>query len=230
MDWNDVAKLDDIWLNFGGRGNCHPLPSYENYVSVDLEPPSAGWSVKHDLRDPIPLADGSVSRILTEHFVEHIKLEEISRLLIECYRLLKPGGHMRIACPDYSNPRDRRAFDGCEHDKRNPLHITRTDYHMIRKLIESSPFDDFYFFHYWDGDKFIQRNFDHSLGPIKRTPENDSRCRQDNVFRKVRTFFSDQIFKLTRSGNYTDVEFLSRRGHRLYITSLVVDLYKRGFN
>jgi predicted SAM-dependent methyltransferase len=226
MEWSDVSKLDDIWLNLGGRGNCHPRPGYENYIAVDLEPATEGWAVKQDLRQPLPLADGSVSRILTEDFVEHIRPDELSRLFAECYRVLKPGGYMRIACPDYNNPKDRHAFDNCEHDIRNPLHITRTDYPMMKALLEATPFKDIRFYHYWDGDTFVQKKIDYNLGPVKRTPDNDQRCHQDGLARKFRVFVSDLMFKLTHLNGFSEAEFLARKGHRLYITSIVVDLYR----
>ena len=227
MEWSDVQKLPEIWLNLGGRSNCHPRPGYENYVAVDLEPVPDGWAVGHDLRKPLPLPDNSVSRIITEDFVEHIRPEEIGRLLVECHRLLKPGGHLRIACPDYNNPKDRDAFEGSpNHDKRNPLHITRTDYPMMKSILGASPFKEIRFYHYWDGDTFFQKPFDPALGPVKRTPENDQRCRQDTLGRKLRVFLSDIAFKLRHRSGYSEVEFLARKGHRLYITSLVVDLVK----
>ncbi len=163
MNWSDVGKLPEIYLNLGGRDNCHPKPGYEHYVAVDLEP-RGEWGVRHDLREPIPLPDGSVSRIHTEDFIEHIRPEEIRKLLTECHRLLKPGGMLRIACPDYNNPKDRKAFDwGGGHDIRNPLHITRTDYAFVKNLVESSPFRKYHFYHYWDGDRFVQEPIDYSL-------------------------------------------------------------------
>lgn len=224
MTWADVARLPEIYLNLGGRDNCHPRPGYENYVAVDLNP-MGEWAVQHDLRQPIPLPDGSVSRIHTEDFIEHIRPEEIQRLLAECHRLLKPGGLMRIACPDYNNPKDRDAFAwGGGHDIRNPLHITRTDYPMVKALLAASPFKDYRFYHYWDGDRFVQEPIDYSLGMVRRTPDNDSRCRRPTPLKKLRGAVSDAWFRLARRGRYTEAEFLARKGHRLYVTSLVVDL------
>lgn len=226
MEWSDVRKLPEIWLNLGGRGNCHPRPGYENYVAVDLQPVADGWAVGHDLRKPLPLSDNSVSRILTEDFVEHIRSEETARLLVECHRILKPGGHLRMACPDYNNPKDRHAFEGSPHDIRNPLHITRTDYPLMQALLGASPFKDIRFYHYWDGDTFVQEPFDPALGPVKRTPENDRRCRPYTLGDKVRVLLGDIAFKLRHGSGYSEAEFLARKGHRLYVTSLVVDLFK----
>lgn len=102
MDWSEVLTKDPIYLNLGGGSNCHPRVGYENYISVDLNPPREGWAVRHDIRDPIPLPDGSVNRILSEDFMEHIRPEEIKELLAECFRLFKRGGMMRIGVPDYT--------------------------------------------------------------------------------------------------------------------------------
>ena len=63
MNWSDVQKKDPIYLNLGGGINCHPKIGYENYISVDINPPHEGLSVKRDVGEPIPLAEHSVTRI-----------------------------------------------------------------------------------------------------------------------------------------------------------------------
>lgn len=48
----------------------------------------------------IPAETGSVDYIYSSHFVEHLYRHEAERLVAECYRVLKPGGVMRVAVPD----------------------------------------------------------------------------------------------------------------------------------
>lgn len=53
-----------------------------------------------DIRSPLPFEDGSVSHVFSEHVIEHIERDEALRLLIECRRVLRPGGVVRITTPD----------------------------------------------------------------------------------------------------------------------------------
>jgi len=53
-----------------------------------------------DLRKPLPLKDKTVDIILAEHIVEHFWLDDIPGFLSELYRILKPGGIVRVVCPD----------------------------------------------------------------------------------------------------------------------------------
>ena len=207
--------------------NHHPAPGYEGYVAVDLMPPGGGWAVAHDLRHPIPLPDGSVERIITEDFLEHLPVDMLPPLLAECHRLLAPGGTMRIAVPDYNNPKDRFAFDGMPHDRRNPEHITRTDRFMVERLLAASPFTDYRFVQYWDGDRFVEHPLDDSLGPVKRCPQHDPRCRRDGWRARLRGLAGD-IGYLLRAGRRARLgELRSRPGRRWHVTSLIVDLTAR---
>ncbi|MEA5504692.1 methyltransferase domain-containing protein [Halotia wernerae UHCC 0503] len=51
----------------------------------------------------IPLKDDSVHEILAEHIIEHFFFDDVYWLLSECYRVLSPGGKLRIVCPDAKN-------------------------------------------------------------------------------------------------------------------------------
>ena len=53
-----------------------------------------------DLTRPLAFADASVDMIYSEHFIEHLALEDAERLLAECARVLKPGGAIRLSTPD----------------------------------------------------------------------------------------------------------------------------------
>ena len=50
--------------------------------------------------DNIPFEDNSVDVIYSSHVIEHIENEYIQKMFAECFRALKKGGIMRIACPD----------------------------------------------------------------------------------------------------------------------------------
>jgi predicted SAM-dependent methyltransferase len=55
-----------------------------------------------DLRYPLLIDDASVDGIFTEHTFEHLAFDEVRRLLGECFRVLKPGGRIRVIVPDVS--------------------------------------------------------------------------------------------------------------------------------
>jgi predicted SAM-dependent methyltransferase len=225
MDWKDVLATRPVWLNLGGGRHAHPLPGYEHYVSVDLEPPGSGWSVRHDLRQPIPLPDGSVARIHSEDFLEHIAVQDMRALLAECHRLLEPGGRMRIGVPDYRNPKDRRWL-GLGRDPSDPKHVTLTHYALVKEVVAASPFTRATFYHYWDGDSFVRKPIDYSLGMIQRTPDHDPRCRRTGAAAVLLGALRDFGFGLSRGFRVTEMEMAARRGHPLHVTSLVVDLFR----
>lgn len=193
MNWKDIISKHPIYLNLGGGNNHHPKIDYKNYISVDINCHN-DWCVKHDLRRPIPLPDNSVNRILTEDFLEHIHVDDIKRLLQECFRIIKPKGMMRIGVPDYNNLKDRPYLLKGK-DERFPKHVTLTHYELMKTIIEQSPFSSNYkFYHYWDREKFIYEKIDYSLGFIKRTPDNDVRCKKSGCELQITSIVVD-IFK-----------------------------------
>jgi predicted SAM-dependent methyltransferase len=53
-----------------------------------------------DLSTGLPFPDSSCAAVFSEHFIEHITKPDAARLLSECYRILKPGGILRVSTPD----------------------------------------------------------------------------------------------------------------------------------
>lgn len=53
-----------------------------------------------DAGKPYPFPDHSFNYIYSEHLFEHLSVEEQTVMLQECYRILKPGGRMRLAMPN----------------------------------------------------------------------------------------------------------------------------------
>ncbi len=54
----------------------------------------------HDCRKALPFTNDSADCIYTSHFLEHLYRHETLRLLKECFRVLKPGGRIRIVLPN----------------------------------------------------------------------------------------------------------------------------------
>ena len=70
----------------------------DGWLNTDRDP--APGAVALDITRRFPLPDASVDRILAEHVIEHVTLEQGRALLQECARILKPGGRVRISTPD----------------------------------------------------------------------------------------------------------------------------------
>ena len=89
------AKNKSLLLNVGCGPNSHP-----DYINLDYY-----WHNKIDIcwnieKKPYPLPDASLEGIYTEHCLEHIAFESFQANIAEFYRLLKPGGVLRIVMPD----------------------------------------------------------------------------------------------------------------------------------
>ena len=54
----------------------------------------------HDLRKPLPFRDGFATAVYGSHVLEHLYFAEAKRLLAECFRVLEPGGALRLVVPD----------------------------------------------------------------------------------------------------------------------------------
>jgi predicted SAM-dependent methyltransferase len=75
---------------------CGPY-IFEGWKNIDLMPGSGG--IASDLRQGIQEENGSIDYIFSEHFIEHLTQKEGLYFLADCYRVLKPGGVMRISTP-----------------------------------------------------------------------------------------------------------------------------------
>lgn len=54
-----------------------------------------------DAGKPYPFPNNSFDFIYSEHLFEHLDLKEGINMLLECFRILKPGGKMRLAMPNF---------------------------------------------------------------------------------------------------------------------------------
>jgi predicted SAM-dependent methyltransferase len=75
------AYFDPRWINLDGA----PLDSRVE---------------QHDCRENLRFADGSVDAAYSSHLVEHLSPKFALHFLQECFRVLKPGGVLRLATPD----------------------------------------------------------------------------------------------------------------------------------
>jgi predicted SAM-dependent methyltransferase len=53
-----------------------------------------------DVTQPFPFRDNSFDYVFSEHSIEHITYPQGFAMLRECFRVLRPGGQIRITTPD----------------------------------------------------------------------------------------------------------------------------------
>ena len=87
-----MEKLPYINLGCGFTFN-------ESWVNVDFI--STGKDViAHNLTQGIPFKDNSFKAAYHSHVLEHFTKTDAEKFISECYRILQPGGILRIAIPD----------------------------------------------------------------------------------------------------------------------------------
>src|SRR5574338_999368 len=143
-----------LWINLGSGAS--PYPQFVN-VDINLARRPDMWL---DVRHGIPFAEGTVDAIYTRHVFEHFYHDELTAVLAECRRVLRPGGGMRIlvpsleaACRAYLNgddtvlmtfPRPYRSRGGravnllfCDGQHRMGF-----DFSLMQELLEDAGFTD----------------------------------------------------------------------------------------
>jgi predicted SAM-dependent methyltransferase len=69
------------------------------WLNTDLHPkrPEVAFL---DATERFPVGDATFEYVFSEHQIEHIDHEQGRHLLRECFRVLRPGGRLRVATPD----------------------------------------------------------------------------------------------------------------------------------
>jgi len=88
--------------------------------------------VIHDCRKKLPFKDNQMDYVYTSHLIEHFSKYEAINMLNECFRILKPGGYIRVIVPDLELL--ARKYVECDHnfflantDKRHAKDIVLAD-------------------------------------------------------------------------------------------------------
>jgi predicted SAM-dependent methyltransferase len=98
------------WINFDRSRSARLMSSRAARGAVKLgyrmglvsTPAPLQWPETrvHDLKEGIPLPDASVEIVYSSHFLEHIPPTAGRCVLAEAFRVLRPGGWIRIVVPD----------------------------------------------------------------------------------------------------------------------------------
>jgi predicted SAM-dependent methyltransferase len=81
-------------LHLGCGGNEIP-----GWLNTDLYPTSPSI-LSLDATKPFPFANDTFDYVFSEHMIEHIPYPAGCFMLRECFRVMKPGGTIRISTPD----------------------------------------------------------------------------------------------------------------------------------
>ena len=117
--------------------------------------------IHHDLVRGIPFGANTIPAIYSSHFLEHLFRDEATELIGECYRVLQPGGIIRICVPSLGEECRRmreaiNAFENGDIEKIQPFvtsgqvgynneyrnHRVMYDYSEVRKVLSHPGFVD----------------------------------------------------------------------------------------
>ena len=92
----------------------------EGWLNADYYPRTSDI-LQIDVTAPLPFADGVFDYIFSEHVIEHVSYPNGVFMLSECFRVLKPGGVVRIATPDLSFLMNMYRADDPAAEPRQPI-------------------------------------------------------------------------------------------------------------
>lgn len=104
-----TAKEPKLQIGFGSN-------SLEGWLNTGISYMESKHGAYMDAGQPFPLPDASINYVFSEHLFEHLTYQQAQNMLKESYRVLKPGGVIRIATPDL------RFLLGLYQDPEKPLH------------------------------------------------------------------------------------------------------------
>jgi predicted SAM-dependent methyltransferase len=85
------------YLNIGCGGTFH-----EEWTNIDMNVNSP-FVLAHNLLKGLPFEDDSFDVVYHSQVLEHFPKSEAPHFIAECYRVLKPGGALRVVVPNLEN-------------------------------------------------------------------------------------------------------------------------------
>jgi SAM-dependent methyltransferase len=87
-------KIAHRWFyRLSGSSQYYAFEEYHKLLSTNR-------FVFHNLEYGLPFADQCADAIYSSHFIEHLTKQDSAHLLAEAFRVLKPGGLVRIGVPN----------------------------------------------------------------------------------------------------------------------------------
>lgn len=94
QDFIPIRKTESAHLNVGCGRRYH-----ESWTNLDLESDDP-QVIRHDVTKGIPFKENTFETVYHSHILEHLKPDQGIELIGECYRVLQPGGILRMVVPD----------------------------------------------------------------------------------------------------------------------------------
>lgn len=184
--WNEYSsktklKWIGIWKDMDSNLKT------QNLGLINNENPAEKYNIKHDLTLKHDLNDNSVDIYQSEDVFEHIEYYLLKDTINDIYRILKPGGLLRISIPDYNQ---KEMILRCLKNDKNELifdpngggrlvngkvvdggHVWFPTINNVRQLIETTEFKKINYLSYYENNLHCHKEIDFNLGYISRTPE-----------------------------------------------------------
>jgi predicted SAM-dependent methyltransferase len=95
----DLSKRRHLLVHLGCGNALIP-----GWINVDCYPPAPADDAEIltlDMRRGLPMADQSVSALFSEHFLEHLPIDTVRKVILpEIKRILEPSGKIRVGVPN----------------------------------------------------------------------------------------------------------------------------------
>ena len=98
------SQVPDGWINvdYAMGARFMKIPLFRAF-NKKLKIFNLDWNERiylHDLTKKFPWADSSIAIVYSSHTLEHFSKEDGQRFLVECHRVLRKDGIIRIVVPD----------------------------------------------------------------------------------------------------------------------------------
>lgn len=123
-----LASADKPKLQIGSGSN-----RLEGWLNTGISVDESWKGVYMDAGKRFPLPDASMNDVYSEHLFEHLTYQQAQNMLKESYRVLKPGGIMRLATPDL------RFLLGLYQEPEKPLHKAYMEFSVKDDGMPASP-------------------------------------------------------------------------------------------
>ncbi len=194
-DFQPVATWQSLTSDKLYAGHLFPaLQQFSTHIGLTISRPDHR-NIAHDIRQRMPIPDGSIAIYQAEDVFEHVPYTDIAPIITDIHRVLKPGGLFRLSVPDYRCDvlRARSVFNDAGDVVFDPGgggrfengvvvdggHVWFPTFETVKALFDHSPFSDagtFDLLHFTAADgSAALKPIDYSYGFVKRTPDNDPR-------------------------------------------------------
>ena len=106
-----------------------------SWTNIDYSPHSKSVK-KANLLKRLPFNSSTFDLVYSSHFVEHIPATLLPSFLAECYRVLKPGGYLRLVLPDLAILCNLY-LEYCDHS--NPLYSEFISLEIVDQCVRKQP-------------------------------------------------------------------------------------------